>query len=87
MHNDAGLPFVEIYLNTSLAICEERDVKGLYSKARAGKIKGFTGIDSAYEVPEEPELVLDAGEETVAQCVHKVLECLYNKVSLHFFKA
>ncbi|MEO1263211.1 MAG: adenylyl-sulfate kinase [Bacteroidota bacterium] len=48
--------FLEIYVNTPLEICEERDVKGLYKKARAGKIKNFTGIDSPYEAPEKPDL-------------------------------
>lgn len=78
-HETGGLQFIEVYLNTSLDVCEKRDVKGLYQKARAGKIKGFTGIDSAYEVPENPDLVLDAGTDSVAHCVHKVLECLYEK--------
>lgn len=79
IHEVAGLPFVEVYLNTTLEVCEQRDVKGLYQKARAGKIKGFTGIDSAYEIPEKPDLILNAGVDTVAECVHKVLECLYEK--------
>jgi adenylylsulfate kinase len=52
--------FVEIYVDTPLAVCEQRDVKGLYKKARAGEIHEMTGIDDPYEVPEHPELVVDA---------------------------
>jgi len=57
-HADAGLPFYEIYLDTPLDLCEQRDPKGLYRAARAGEITGFTGIDDPYEAPEAPELVL-----------------------------
>ncbi len=68
--------FVEIYLNTPLEVCEGRDVKGLYQKARAGEIKQFTGIDSEYEVPTNPEITLETGSMDVAACVDKVLEYL-----------
>lgn len=68
--------FVEVYLNTPLDICESRDVKGLYKKARAGEIKQFTGIDSEYEEPENPEIVLNTGEVDVESCVEKVVEYL-----------
>jgi bifunctional enzyme CysN/CysC len=61
LHEMAGLPFFEVFVATSLDECERRDPKGLYRKARAGEIKGFTGIDDPYESPESPELVLDAG--------------------------
>ena len=54
--------FIEIFVDTPLEICESRDPKGLYQKARAGQLKNFTGIDSDYEVPERPELVLKSGE-------------------------
>lgn len=79
LHEDAGLPFFEIFVNTPIEICEQRDVKGLYRKARAGLIKGFTGIDSAYEPPENPDLVLQAGEWTVEECVQKVVQLLQDK--------
>jgi len=52
--------FVEVYVNTPLAVCEQRDVKGLYKKARAGEIKEMTGVDDPYEPPEHPEIVVDA---------------------------
>jgi adenylylsulfate kinase len=56
--------FLEIYCKASLATCESRDVKGLYKKARAGEIKNYTGIDSPYEAPEKPELVIDPTHST-----------------------
>ncbi|MDO9453739.1 MAG: adenylyl-sulfate kinase [Stagnimonas sp.] len=68
--------FVEIYVKTPLAVCEERDPKGLYAKARAGLIKGFTGIDSPYEAPENPELEIDTSALSLEACVHKVLRYL-----------
>jgi bifunctional enzyme CysN/CysC len=69
--------FCEIYVNTPLAICEARDPKGLYKKARAGQLKNFTGIDSAYEVPVNPEITIDAGqslpEDLAEEIVRSVL--------------
>jgi adenylylsulfate kinase len=61
--------FVEIYCNAPLSICEQRDVKGLYKRARAGEIGDFTGISSPYEEPDHPELVLDTAYNTVEECV------------------
>ena len=58
MHDEAGLPFVEVFVDTPIEECERRDPKGLYAKARAGEIKNFTGIDDPYEPPASPELVL-----------------------------
>lgn len=68
--------FLEIYCHCALEICEQRDVKGLYAKARQGQIKDFTGISSPYETPEEPELALDTGSLPLEECVEKVLELL-----------
>jgi 3'-phosphoadenosine 5'-phosphosulfate synthase len=79
MHEEAGLPFLEVYINTPLEVCEERDVKGLYKKARAGQIKGFTGIDQAYEEPVKPELVIEAGRESLDDCVKKVVSYLQER--------
>lgn len=76
IHEDSGLPFFEIFVDTPLDVCEERDVKGLYKKARAGIIKGFTGIDSMYEKPETPNIVLKTTQCTVDECVQQVLEIL-----------
>ena len=58
LHSVAGLPFFEVFVDTPIELCEQRDPKGLYAKARAGEITGFTGIDDPYEAPTRPELVL-----------------------------
>ncbi|MBF0611173.1 MAG: adenylyl-sulfate kinase [Magnetococcales bacterium] len=68
--------FYEIYCRCSLEVCEERDVKGLYKKARQGLVKEFTGISSPYEAPESPELILDTDQLTIAECVEKVIALL-----------
>tara|TARA_B100000131_G_C18003499_1_gene567455 strand:+ start:247 stop:873 length:627 start_codon:yes stop_codon:yes gene_type:complete len=65
--------FIEIYCSAGLEVCEERDTKGLYAKARKGEIKEFTGISSPYEKPESPELIVDTGKETLEDCVENVL--------------
>lgn len=71
--------FFEIYCQCSLDICESRDVKGLYRRARAGEIKDFTGISSPYEAPEYPSLVLDTGTQTLEQCVDQAVAMLVNR--------
>lgn len=68
--------FLEIYCRASLAICEQRDVKGLYRRARAGEISEFTGISSPYEEPERPELVVDTGSQAVEENVEMVIHLL-----------
>jgi len=68
--------FIEIYCNTSLEACESRDVKGLYKRARAGEIKNYTGIDSPYEEPDDPELVIDTESESLEESVTKVINFL-----------
>jgi len=68
--------FVEIYCRASVDVCESRDVKGLYARARAGEIKHFTGISSPYEEPLNPELVVETGSMPVDKCVEQVLEYL-----------
>ena len=68
--------FIEIYCNASLEVCESRDVKGLYKRARAGEIKNYTGIDSPYEEPTNPELVINTGDELLEESVIKVIEYL-----------
>lgn len=76
VHEDAGLKFFECFVDTPLNVCEGRDVKGLYKKARSGAIKGFTGIDSPYETPTKPDLVLKAGSSTVDDCVQELVKLL-----------
>tara|TARA_B110000196_G_scaffold87258_1_gene75674 strand:+ start:204 stop:836 length:633 start_codon:yes stop_codon:yes gene_type:complete len=73
------MEFVEVYMGTPLSTCEERDPKGLYQKARKGEIKNFTGIDSEYEVPENPEVVLDTSTMSVEDCADAVIEYLKAK--------
>lgn len=68
--------FIEVYISTSLDICEQRDPKGLYKKARDGLIKNFTGIDSNYEAPIDPELVVNAGQLSVEESAQMVFSYL-----------
>jgi len=68
--------FIEIYCKASLETCETRDVKGLYKRARAGKIKNYTGIDSPYEVPENPELIIDTDNQSLEESVTTILDFL-----------
>jgi len=65
--------FIEVFVDAPLEVCEARDPKGLYKKARAGELRGFTGIDDPYESPENPELVLDAGQKTPQELADEVL--------------
>jgi adenylylsulfate kinase len=68
--------FVEVYVNAPLAVCEGRDVKGLYAKARAGKIQYFTGIDDPYEEPLNPEIICHTDQESVQDSVARVVSYL-----------
>ncbi len=68
--------FIEIFVDAPLDVCEKRDPKGLYKKARAGELKGFTGIDDPYEAPVKPELVLDSGNKTAEVLADEVLAYL-----------
>jgi adenylylsulfate kinase len=69
LHDEAKLTFLEVFVDAPIDVCEARDPKGMYKKARAGIIKGFTGIDDPYEAPKQPELVLKTGELTVEESV------------------
>ena len=66
--------FIEVYINASIETCEDRDVKGLYQKARNGEIKDFTGISSPFEVPENPEIEINTSELSIDESVQKVLD-------------
>ncbi|ROT99306.1 adenylyl-sulfate kinase [Marinobacter sp. R17] len=68
--------FIEVFMNTPLETCESRDPKGLYSKARSGQIKHFTGIDSPYEIPSHPEITLDTSQLSIEECVENLLQYL-----------
>jgi bifunctional enzyme CysN/CysC len=78
----AGAEFVEIFVDAPLATCEERDPKGLYQKARAGELKGFTGIDAPYEAPEDPEIVVHTHKQTPGESVAWILDGLLPRLRL-----
>ncbi len=66
--------FLEVFVNTPLDVCEDRDPKGLYKKARAGEIKGFTGIDDPYEAPDQPEITLRTDQNSIEESVVQIME-------------
>jgi len=76
LHEAADLRFIEVFVDTPIELCEQRDPKGLYAKARAGELKGFTGVDDPYEAPERPELVLCPDDGTPASMAARVLALL-----------
>ena len=76
-HRTAGLPFVEVFVDTPLAVCEERDPKGLYAKARAGALTGMTGIDDPYEAPANPDLRVQPGD--LGAAVAAVVSLVYDE--------
>ena len=71
--------YIEVHVSTPIEVCEERDVKGLYAKARQGIIKGFTGIDDPYEIPHNAELSIDTSHISQEESVKQVLEYLENE--------
>lgn len=81
LHQDAGLGFVEVFVDVPLEECERRDPKGLYRRARAGEITGFTGVDDPYEPPAHPDLVLKAAEWSVEECAQRVVTLLTRRRS------
>jgi len=68
--------FIEVFIDTPIAICEQRDPKGLYKKARAGEIKDFTGIDSSYDVPTAPSIHIKTDQQSIEQCAEQVVQYL-----------
>lgn len=76
IHKDADLKFYEVFVDTPLTVCESRDVKGLYKKAREGAIQGFTGVTQAYEKPSNPDLVVKTEDLSVKESTNKVIELL-----------
>jgi len=69
--------FVEVFIDPPLAVAEERDVKGLYAKARSGQLKNFTGIDSPYEAPETPEIYINSTKRTVDEAAEKIVKYIF----------
>ncbi|KAJ8922452.1 hypothetical protein NQ315_004399 [Exocentrus adspersus] len=86
IHRDSDLPFFEVFVDTPLEVCERRDSKGLYEKARKGVIKGFTGIDQPYEQPEHPELVVKTVDCTVEESMMYVVEMLQENGIIPFIE-
>jgi adenylylsulfate kinase len=76
LHNETKIPFIEVFVDTPVAVCEERDPKGFYKKAREGKIAQFTGVSDPYEPPLKPELVLKNGECELEETVSRLLAYL-----------
>ena len=76
LHVEGQLPFIEVFVNTPIETCEQRDPKGLYKKARAGQLKGFTGIDDPYEAPLQPEMSLDATNTSPQEATLLLLDYL-----------
>jgi adenylylsulfate kinase len=79
IHEDAGLPFIEVYVYAPLEVCEKRDPKGLYQKAREGKIPEFTGISAPYEEPLKPEILLDVTNITPQEAAQQVMNYMIEK--------
>jgi adenylyl-sulfate kinase len=78
--------FIEVHISTPIDVCEDRDPKGLYKKARAGQIKNFTGIDSEYEEPASPEITVNTAELDIDQCANLVIDYLKQKQMIFAFK-
>ncbi|MBM4069945.1 MAG: adenylyl-sulfate kinase [Planctomycetes bacterium] len=76
LHDAGKMPFIEVYVNTPIATCEQRDPKGLYKKARAGELKNFTGIDDPYEEPLKPELTIDATNTSPQEATIQLMQYL-----------
>lgn len=76
LHDDGGLPYLEVYVDCPLEVAEERDPKGLYKKARAGEIKGFTGIDDPYEVPTNAELHIRTDQSSIEEGAAAIIDLL-----------
>lgn len=74
--------FIKIFVSCPLEVCEKRDVKGLYAKARKGEIKNFTGIDSPYEVPENPDVIIETDKESFEESIEKVLTFVLKKLNV-----
>jgi bifunctional enzyme CysN/CysC len=76
LHVEAELPFIEVFVDAPLELCQRRDPKGLYARARAGELCGLTGVGAPYEAPEHADLVLRSGSETVDVAVERVMDLL-----------
>lgn len=77
--------FIEVYIDTPISVCEQRDPKGLYKKARSGEIKDFTGIDSAYDIPSSPEIHVKTDQQSIQECAEQIVNYLVQQgfITLH----
>lgn len=73
--------FIEIFVDTPIEICEQRDVKGLYKKARKGEIKDFTGVNAPYERPTHPDLIIDTSKETIENSINKIMNVIGERIN------
>ncbi|MBL8881017.1 MAG: adenylyl-sulfate kinase [Phycisphaerales bacterium] len=78
IHDEAGLPFIEVFVDAPLEVCESRDPKGLYARARAGEVAGFTGISAPYEPPQQPELIISTSARDAAAGASELMQYLAN---------
>jgi adenylylsulfate kinase len=78
LHGEAGLGFIEVFIDAPVGVCEERDPKGLYKKARTGQLKGFTGVDDPYEPPLHPELIMKAETSSPQEIAAEILDYLHD---------
>merc|ERR1712087_1066474 len=85
VHKNSSLPFMEVFVDAPLTVVEDRDPKGLYKKAREGKIKGFTGIDAPYEKPESPEVHIRTDQLSITQSANKIMEKL-DEAGIHLHR-
>jgi bifunctional enzyme CysN/CysC len=76
VHEDVGIPFIEVFVDTALEECERRDPKGLYARARARELRNFTGIDAPYERPQTPDVVIRTAELSLSDAVEMILDAL-----------
>jgi adenylylsulfate kinase len=76
--------YIEVFVDTPLEVCEQRDVKGLYKRARAGEVKNFTGIDSPYEIPENPDVIIKTAEQTIEESIEVLLKFIKQKIEPSF---
>ncbi len=72
--------FIEVFVDTPIEVCEQRDVKGLYKKARAGEIKDFTGISSPYEAPDNADVVIKTADRTIEDCIEEIFKYVILKI-------
>lgn len=79
----ARTEFIEVFIDTPISVCEQRDPKGLYKKARAGEIKDFTGIDSTYDVPASPEIHVSTADQSIEQCATQIIDYLVAQGIIH----